>query len=52
MTPQVPGWLTQTLDLELIELIRKEGQTLNFKSQQAISYALREDLFKVVRERI
>ncbi len=49
---QQPGWLTQTLDLSLIESIRKDGQTLNFKSQQAFSYLLRDNFFSVVRERI
>ncbi len=52
MRPQQPGWLTQTLDLTLIESIRQEGQTLNFKTQQAIAYALQGDVFSVVRQRI
>lgn len=52
MTPQQPGWLTQTLDLELIASIRREGQTLNFRSQQAIVYGLSSGAFQVVREKL
>jgi predicted amidohydrolase len=52
MLAQQPGWLTQTLDLSLIESVRKEGQTLNFQSQQAITYGLQEASFKVLRVQI
>jgi predicted amidohydrolase len=52
MPPQQPGWLTQTLDLSLIESVRKEGQTLNYQSQQAITYGLQEGSFEVLRAQI
>jgi predicted amidohydrolase len=52
MPAQQPGWLTQTLDLSLIEAIRGEGQTLNFKSQQAIAYQLISDQFALARETV
>lgn len=52
MPAQEPGWLMQSLDLSLIEQIRREGQTLNFQSQQGIDYALKLDHFKVLKVRI
>lgn len=52
MAPQGPGWLIQTLDLSLLDRIREEGQILNFKSQQVISFGLKGDDFEVVREHI
>lgn len=42
-----PGWLPAQLDLSLIEKIRQDGQTLNYKSQKAIGYSLQEGVFQV-----
>ena len=42
-----PGWLHCDLDLVLIEQIRKDGQTLNYKSQMGIRYGLEGGGFEV-----
>ncbi|MCC7466844.1 MAG: carbon-nitrogen hydrolase family protein [Saprospiraceae bacterium] len=42
-----PGWLHCNLDLGLIEQIRADGQTLNFKSQTGIRYGLEAGGFEV-----
>lgn len=47
MQAQTPGWLMQTLDLTLLDTVRAEGQTLNFKSQSAIQYGLQGDVFRL-----
>lgn len=52
MSPQQPGWLLQTLDLSLIESVRKEGQTLNFRDQNLTAYSLNQGVFEVVRTTI
>lgn len=52
MPVQQPGWLTQTLDLELLEMIRRDGQTLNFRDQQTMDIGLRKDHFRVERMRL
>lgn len=52
LTPQEPGWLVCTLDLSLLDSVREDGQTLNFKSQQAISYGFQGTAFEVVKMRI
>lgn len=33
---QTEGWLFQTLDFELIQVVRENGQVLNFKDSQNI----------------
>lgn len=48
MPPQQPGWLTQALDLSLINAVRQDGQTLNFKDQSMGG----DGGFEVARERI
>jgi len=52
MTPQQAGWLIQTLDLRLIEAVRRDGQTLNFRDQGAIGYTVEGDAFTVVQEQL
>jgi len=49
MSPQQPGWLLQMLDLSLIESVRKEGQTLNFRDQAGSAYSLNQGAMEVVR---
>jgi len=51
MPAQQPGWLTQTLDLELLAAVRREGQTLNFRDQQVLDISLRSRHFRVERLR-
>lgn len=50
MPAQQTGWLAQTLDLSGIDRVRREGQTLNFRDQGEIGYALSGGPFSVVRE--
>lgn len=38
MEAQKPGWLTHTLDLRLLEEVRTDGQTLNFRDQSGVGY--------------
>jgi predicted amidohydrolase len=42
-----PGWILAQLDLSLIEKIRQDGQTLNYKSQIGIRYGLEGGSFEV-----
>lgn len=52
MTPQQTGWLAQTLDLALLDEVRQDGQTLNFRDQGEIGYGVAGGGFEVVRERV
>ena len=52
MTPQQPGWLTQMLDLERLATVRQDGQTLNFRDQAEIGYAMADGAAAVLRERV
>lgn len=38
MEAQKSGWLTHTLDLRLLEEVRADGQTLNFRDQKGVGY--------------
>jgi predicted amidohydrolase len=38
MEAQVPGWLVHSLDLSLLNAVRTDGQTLNFRDQGLIPY--------------
>lgn len=49
MTPLLPGWLTNTLDLSLIDAVRRDGQVLNFRDQGETDYVLAGGPFEVVR---
>jgi predicted amidohydrolase len=35
-TAQRPGWVVQTLDLSALEIVRREGQVLNFRDHQPL----------------
>lgn len=50
--PQQPGWLVHTLDLALLEVVRQDGQTLNFQDQQALVQGWAGTPAEVVRQRI
>lgn len=50
--PQQPGWLIHSLDLALIETVRHDGQTLNFRDQSDIGYGFAGGPFEVLRERV
>lgn len=47
MQAQTPGWLVQTLDLSLIEVLRKDGQVLNYRDQQRVLTGLRGETVEV-----
>ena len=35
-TPQMQGWLVETLDFSLLEMVRNDGQVFNFKDHQRV----------------
>ncbi|MCC6462181.1 MAG: carbon-nitrogen hydrolase family protein [Saprospiraceae bacterium] len=49
---QQPGWLTHTVDLSVLETVRRDGQTLNFRDQAALDYVPAGGAVEVVRVRI
>jgi predicted amidohydrolase len=49
MEPQTPGWLVHALDLSLLDAVRTDGQTLNFRDQQLIRYGLEKDEWTIER---
>jgi predicted amidohydrolase len=42
--PQTKGWLIETLDFELLENVREDGQVFNFKDAQFVSMKLKEEI--------
>lgn len=42
MEAQKPGWLTHMLDLRLLDEVRADGQTLNFRDQNGVGYDTKE----------
>lgn len=50
--PQTPGWLVHSLDLSLLDTVRQDGQTLNFRDQQIIQYGLKNESWNVERTRV
>lgn len=50
MPAQQTGWLAHTLDLSLVDRVRREGQTLNYRDQQQIGYTVAGEAFAITRE--
>lgn len=49
MEPQKPGWLVHALDLSLLQNVRTDGQTLNFRDQQLFDYQLKTGSWTIDR---
>ncbi|HOY06382.1 MAG TPA: carbon-nitrogen hydrolase family protein [Saprospiraceae bacterium] len=49
MEPQLPGWLIHTLHLSLLDTVRADGQTLNFRDQAVIKYGMARGEWTVER---
>lgn len=52
MDPQKEGWLNQSLDLSLLEQVRKNGQVFNFKDSGSIEMKLKDTDIKMVKYRV
>jgi predicted amidohydrolase len=48
-SPQSPGWLCQSLDLDLIDAVRADGQVFNHKDQQRLQAGFLGETTEVVR---
>jgi predicted amidohydrolase len=52
MPPQQEGWLIESLDFKKTEVVRKEGQVLNFTDQQQIRSGLFQEEISVIRKSV
>lgn len=49
MTPQKEGWLMETLDFSKIEVVRNDGQVLNFKDHQRLQTFFLQEQIQILR---
>ena len=52
MIPQKEGWLTQSLDIQKIANVRKEGQVFNFNDFQGVNSNLLDEKIRIVRKSV